>query len=85
MPFQTVTPWKSLTQVARMYSNEATADATAEAAENVQLDSETLGFQDLENSIHPNLLRAITSDMGYDAMTPVQAKTIQPALKGTDM
>lgn len=82
---QTATPWKSLPHGARMYSSEATADATANVAENAEPNLETLGFSGLEGSIHPNLLRSITKDMGYDTMTPVQAKTIKPALKGTDM
>ncbi len=34
---------------------------------------------------HPNVITAITQDMGIDGMTEVQAATIQGALKGTDM
>ncbi len=90
---QTATPWKALTQVGRMYSSEATADATADAtakaAEEVESEStstsEITAFRDIASPINPNLLKAITRDMGYETMTPVQAKTINPALKGTDM
>lgn len=43
-------------------------------------------FDDLAQlNVNENLLSAITDDMGYETMTPVQAKTIVPALKGTDM
>lgn len=76
-------------QVGRMYSSEAAADATAKTAEELESESasssETLAFRDIASPINPNLLKAITRDMGYETMTPVQAKTINPALKGTDM
>ena len=65
-----------------MYSTEATALET-EAIELPNAE-EVTAFADL-SQVHPNLLEAITKDMGYDTMTPVQAKTINPALKGTDM
>lgn len=86
---QTTTPWKGMKQVGRMYSSEAAADATAKTAEELESESasssETLAFRDIASPINPNLLKAITRDMGYETMTPVQAKTINPALKGTDM
>lgn len=61
---------------------EADADADAVAAK----PAEATQFNDLRQlGVHDNLLRSIVEDMGYKDMTPVQAKTINPALKGTDM
>ncbi|KAF4437412.1 putative dead-box protein precursor CYT-19 [Fusarium austroafricanum] len=66
----------------RAYSSEAVAENNEVA---VSANAEPpIRFADLEG-VHPNLLRAITDDMTYDTMTPVQAKTIKPALKGTDI
>ncbi|PPJ54750.1 hypothetical protein CBER1_04033 [Cercospora berteroae] len=44
-------------------------------------------FTDLasKNIIHPNVIRAITNDMGIDTMTEVQQRTIHEALKGQDV
>ncbi|PIB02977.1 ATP-dependent RNA helicase mss116, mitochondrial [Cercospora beticola] len=44
-------------------------------------------FTDLgsKNIIHPNVIRAITDDMGIDTMTEVQQRTIHEALKGQDV
>jgi len=43
-------------------------------------------FGDLSTlGVHQSLIDAITLDMKYERMTPVQAKTINPALKGTDI
>lgn len=65
----------------RTYSSEATAEQTQAASEDVEPE---VRFADLEG-VDPSLIRTITQNMGYDVMTPVQAKTIKPALKGTDM
>ncbi|KAI5463344.1 P-loop containing nucleoside triphosphate hydrolase protein [Mariannaea sp. PMI_226] len=74
----------------RAYSSEV-SEATANQVEESAADTpaaapknETAKFSDLEG-VHPNLLSGITSGFGYDSMTPVQAKTIKPALKGTDI
>lgn len=79
---------KNVAYATRFYSAEAGAAAaeepTAAAAESGKIESRT--FTDLEElGVHPNLLKSIVRDMQYDTMTPVQAKTIEPALKGTDM
>ncbi|KYK59297.1 ATP-dependent RNA helicase mss116 precursor [Drechmeria coniospora] len=66
---------------AEVQSNEATSTTTAPTDA-----EEVTRFADLgELGVHNNLLNAIIDDMGYDVMTPVQAKTIKPALKGTDI
>ncbi|CAM1511438.1 Fc.00g089510.m01.CDS01 [Cosmosporella sp. VM-42] len=79
-----IAPLRSIASISRAYSTEATAEApeVTSAAPSEEL----LRFDDLERlGVHPNLLRAITHGMNYDTMTPVQAKTINPALKGTDI
>ncbi|PNP51964.1 hypothetical protein THARTR1_07173 [Trichoderma harzianum] len=82
---RSIAPLKSFAQFNRLYSADA-----AVAENNAPVESEAVGemssFQDLETlGVHRNLLDAITQDMQYDTMTPVQAKAISPALKGTDM
>lgn len=74
---------KSFASLNRLYSSEAAAETVApETAATGEITS----FQELEAiGVHHNLLDAITKDMRYELMTPVQAKTINPALKGTDM
>jgi ATP-dependent RNA helicase MSS116 len=44
-------------------------------------------FQDLENQgvIHRNIVRNMTEGMGLETMTEVQSKTINSAIKGTDI
>lgn len=77
-------------RAARCYSTEAT-EATEDAAdeqstENTTPEGEDVLFESLQDlGVHPNLLKAIVQDMGYATMTPVQAKTIKPALSGSDM
>ena len=67
----------------RAYSTESEAPV-AEGGATVEEPSDT--FESLkELGVHPNLLRAITNDMKYDTMTPVQAKTFRPSLNGSDM
>lgn len=97
---RSVTPLKTLPGTLRLYSTEAEAETEAQpevtetelAEESVEQEDaiaqpgEALLFKDLaRQGVHPNLLDAIVYDMKYDSMTPVQAKTITPALKGTDM
>lgn len=80
-------PLKAIAQFSRTYSSEAVAEESqnAEAAA-VAAPGEVTQFAELAQfGVHENLLGAITKDMGYETMTPVQAKTITPALKGTDM
>ncbi|KAK0391042.1 hypothetical protein NLU13_0544 [Sarocladium strictum] len=71
------------TQLAsRAYSTESEAPV-AEAQNAVE---ESDRFESLkELGVHPNILRAIIEGMGYETMTPVQAKTIRPSLNGTDI
>lgn len=75
---------KTIVPATRKYSTEASAEAVSntDAVET----EEVTKFRDLSQlGVHNNLLSAIVDGMGYESMTPVQAKTINPALKGTDM
>jgi ATP-dependent RNA helicase MSS116 len=74
---------RSFAVTARFYSQDAVAHSVDESAE---AEDGITKFRDLESiGVHPNLLNAITEGMGYDTMSPVQAKTIPTALKGTDI
>jgi ATP-dependent RNA helicase MSS116 len=42
-------------------------------------------FSELQNQIDPNLLTAITGDMGLVEMTEVQQRTLSEALSGKDV
>ncbi|OCL03030.1 DEAD-domain-containing protein [Glonium stellatum] len=44
-------------------------------------------FHELESRglVHKNVIRTITQDMGFDAMTEVQSRTINEALRGSDI
>ncbi|OAA47704.1 ATP-dependent RNA helicase mss116 [Metarhizium rileyi] len=81
---RTPTTFKSIGYASRLYSSEAAvveAQPTEETAP-----GEIVNFADLSQvGVHRNLLDAITKDMRYESMTPVQSKTINPALKGTDI
>ncbi|RSL63725.1 hypothetical protein CEP54_005017 [Fusarium duplospermum] len=68
--------------ISRAYSAEATAQAS-EPTSSAPAEEPTK-FGELEN-VDQSLLRAIIQGMKYETMTPVQAKTIVPALKGTDI
>lgn len=75
-----------IASITRAYSTEAAAEQNeneSESTPSAEAEPE-VRFADLQG-IHPNLLKPIIDDMKYDTMTPVQAKTIQPALKGTDI
>ncbi|KAF5682262.1 putative dead-box precursor CYT-19 [Fusarium denticulatum] len=73
-----------IASITRAYSTEATAEQNeSESTPSAEAEPE-VRFADLQG-IHPNLLKPIIDEMKYDTMTPVQAKTIQPALKGTDI
>ncbi|KAH6996248.1 P-loop containing nucleoside triphosphate hydrolase protein [Ilyonectria sp. MPI-CAGE-AT-0026] len=78
----TLSPLNRIASISRAYSSEAPA-AQDEAPVAAPTDA-VPKFADLEG-VHPNLITAITEGMSYDNMTPVQAKTITPALKGTDI
>ena len=76
-----VVPTRIAGLVSRTYSSEAEA-----AAPQAQEEDAPGKFASLaELGVHPSLLKAITVDMGYEQMTPVQDKTIKPAMDGTDM
>ena len=81
---RTVAPLRSLPSIIKSYSTEA--EAAAEQTRTESNGQAATDFEDLRSlGVHDNILRSITRDMGYKTMTPVQAKTINPALKGTDM
>ena len=75
-------------RILRAHSAEA-AEAEAEAVESASekpLEPQNLRFEDAINEgIHPNLIRSITRDMGYEYMTDVQEKTVRAGLRGTDL
>lgn len=77
-----VTGFQRIASFQRSYSSEAAAEAPLSGD---ATSSESTRFADLSNAVHPVLIDAVTKGMGYETMTPVQAKTILPALKGTDM
>lgn len=84
VPSRLALPLRSVTHAFRAYSSEAAAEKVESPADAVSENVEA--FAELEKlGVHRNLLDAIIKDMGYENMTPVQAKTINPALKGTDM
>jgi ATP-dependent RNA helicase MSS116 len=75
---------KATLSLGRLYSTEAAA--TEEPASPSIPNGPVELFSDLSAlGVHRSLIDAITRDMKYERMTPVQAKTINPALKGTDM
>lgn len=75
---------KTLTLACRLYSTEAVAQDAGKGQNSAQGD--ITKFADLAQlGVHENLLSAIVRDMEYETMTPVQAMTINPALKGNDM
>lgn len=86
-----VQSWSAVSQIARLYSSDAAAAAVAESPAEQQearklSEDWTKQFASLADmGVNETLLRAITKDLGYETMSPVQAKTIAPALKGTDM
>lgn len=72
----------------RLYSSEAAAAAAEPSAETSQKAAPALTtrFEDLEKlGVHRNLVDTITKGMKYETMSDVQSKTIEPALKGTDL
>lgn len=84
---RSVTPMSRLAAMSRSYSSETIApevSATDDAPQPPQGD--VVRFEDLASlGVHPKLIESITKGLKYETMTPVQAKTINPALKGTDM
>ncbi|KAI0840912.1 DEAD-domain-containing protein [Hypoxylon sp. FL0890] len=77
-----------LRQIAiRLYSQESAAAHTKPEIEDLPGGIYDVNkFQDLlKLGVNERIVRAITQDMGYETMTEVQALTINPALKGTDL
>lgn len=75
---------KTLASYSRLYSSEAVTQDAQQGDDSAS--GESMEFADLSKlGVDKNLIDAITIGMGYKTMTPVQAKTIAPALKGTDM
>ncbi|EGX91184.1 ATP-dependent RNA helicase mss116 [Cordyceps militaris CM01] len=82
--------WNAVSHIARFYSSDAAAPAAETATEQQDArklaDDWTKQFASLADmGVNETLLRAITKDLGYQTMSPVQEKTIAPALKGTDI
>lgn len=55
--------------------------------DHVVADGPVTKFHELETRglVHKNVIRTITQDMGFEAMTEVQSRTINQALKGSDI
>ncbi|VUC27222.1 unnamed protein product [Clonostachys rosea] len=82
--YRSVTPLKSIANTYRAYSDEAAA--LQEERAHPAPAHDVVNFKDLTQvGVHGSLIDAIVRDMGYESMTPVQSKTINPALKGTDI
>lgn len=70
--------------ISRNYSSAATA--AAEARDGSNQSNLITKFADLSSlGVHPNILKSIVDDMGYESMTDVQSMSINPALQGKDM
>jgi ATP-dependent RNA helicase MSS116 len=75
------------------YAVEAEVERQVNASRppNTEIDNVADGpvtkFHELETRglVHKNVIRTITQDMGFEAMTEVQSRTINQALKGSDM
>ncbi|KAI6785132.1 ATP-dependent RNA helicase [Emericellopsis cladophorae] len=81
-----VLPLENVATFGRSYSTETAEAAAAADTEAPAADGQVVRFADLDKlNVHPNLITALTKGFRYDTMTPVQAKTINPALKGTDI
>lgn len=79
-PLYSVAPKLSSFVHFKQYSTER--DESAAPAES----EESMRFDELSRlDLNPTILSNITDGLGYETMSPVQAKTIAPALKGTDM
>lgn len=63
------------------------AAAAQAASHDISVDSPVTKFDELAQRkiVHENVVSAITRGMGIETMTEVQSKTINEALKGTDM
>lgn len=69
--------------ISRNYSSAA---AAAEAQDGSNQSNLITRFADLSSlGVHPNILKSIVEDMGYESMTEVQSMSINPALQGKDM
>lgn len=69
--------------ISRNYSSAAAAAETQDGSNQSGLITR---FADLSSlGVHPNILKSIVEDMGYESMTDVQSMSINPALQGKDM
>lgn len=69
--------------ISRNYSSAAAAAQSQDGGNQSGL---VTRFADLTSlGVHPNILKAIVDDMGYESMTDVQSMSINPALQGKDM
>ena len=70
----------ALTSLARYYSSAA---AASQEAPDSGLITKFADMADL--GVNPRIVKSITEGMGYESMTDVQSRTINAALKGTDL
>jgi hypothetical protein len=71
---------RTLSQSARTRDAAATEQAQNEEGPEIRT------FEDLQQlGVHPTLTDAIKSQFGYTEMTPVQIKSVRPALAGRDL
>jgi ATP-dependent RNA helicase MSS116, mitochondrial len=69
--------------IARNYQSAA---ARAEPGDGSNQSALVTRFADLSSlGVHPNIIKSIVDDMGYESMTDVQAMSVNPALQGKDM
>lgn len=73
--------------IPRYYSAEAAAVRSGEdGPSRASPDEPVTLFKDLTAlGVNQNLVDALVRGMGYETMTPVQAATINPAMKGVDL
>lgn len=70
--------------ISRNYSSDAAA--AAQSQDGGKQSGNITRFADLTQlGVHPNILKSIVDDMGYESMTDVQSMSINPALQGKDM
>lgn len=80
-------PLRSSFHVSRVLSQDAHANAPVEEEAGREEGMEHfMAFEEaIQHGVHPNLIRAITGDMGYSHMSEVQERTLEASLKGKDM
>ncbi|KAG6366500.1 hypothetical protein INS49_000677 [Diaporthe citri] len=69
--------------ISRNYSSAAAAAEAQDGSNQSGLITRFAGLSSL--GVHPNILKSIVEDMGYESMTDVQSMSINPALQGKDI